>query len=102
MRDRAITPLGADGVNGAEGDEELPPLHAANPSVDSASTAAVDPTCVFVAPGKLRGIGSTSTAVVSVLAKRCVSILRASLVRNCSPSPVELDNVELSISLTAA
>ena len=71
----AVTPLGVDGVNGAEGDE-LPPPHAANPSVDSASTAAFDPTCVSIAMGSSQGMGSMPTAVGSLIAKRVAFILR--------------------------
>jgi hypothetical protein len=71
----AATPLGVDGVNGAGGDE-LPPPHAANPSVDSASTANVDPGCASIAMGSSRGIGSMSTAAGLPIAKRFAFILR--------------------------
>jgi len=80
----AVSPLGADGPIGAEGDEPPPP-HAANARVDSPSSDPVDPSVWVVAPvfggasaamRSSRGGASSPTMTRSSIAMRFPFIAR--------------------------
>jgi len=96
----AVTPLGVDGVIGAEG-EELPPLHAANASVESPSSGAVTPACVSGAIISSRCMGSMPTAVGSLIAMRFAFIQSAIPGTNLIAIPYWEHNAAPTLTLTA-